>query len=946
MMLAFLSVPAASQPGFDRDWKIFLVPFSHIDVGFTDTVPVVLDQHHDYLDTVLSFMSRQTGLDEEIPFRWTIEIPWILESYIQNRPPDRIDELMSRISSGEIELGAMHFGLQTDLCGPEELIRSLYYTQELSEEYNIPVTTAIINDTPGFTWSLAQILAKSDIPYLSVAMNSVLSEFFETTSLPYAFYWEAQSGNKTLVWRSIDKSWAYLEGGITFSVYGSYSVMAQRLTELLIELQDIGYPYDAVLINCATGDNGPPKFEILNNAGLWNQSHEQTEIIVSTFSDFFSYMEKKYSIEIPVYRGDAPNWWSWLFAISASEGFETSRRVQRKLPYAETAAAIADATRGSFMYPASKIRRAYIDNLLYEDHNMGALTDAGNIEFWTRKMDWIQSAEQAADDVLTDAIGSLSTEIGHPEYTSIAVYNGTGRQRSDYVMIDLNDHTIPDVAGYTLIDGTSNFEVETQITFDNQFVMWVNDVPAFGYKIFYFVPGGSSVLQHNELSGSVIENEFYRLTIDGQSGSVSGLYDKESATELTREDGRFNRFLYNSTFPPTAMDVIGSDSGSVFQRIVLRGEAQGTAGYGTEIIMSNDLKRIDFLNTYDKLPPASFEAIDFIFDLGLNDARLEYEIPLGSVQLFEDELSGFRSNHYAMQRWMIVSSASAPERVAIATDAVAVHGYQSGIFNGAVRLIASFNTSASAYRAGVGDHTASFAVTSGGTSLDAAAAGEFAYNFNNPFIPVILPAIGNTDYPDASFSFVTIEPSGMQVSTIKKAEDGYGYIIRLYNPLSEYVDVTLEFGTDVLGAYETSPVEVNRNSVPVSDNRITLSLDSFGITTLRVLIQKPVSVDTGRVLSSSYSLYQNYPNPFNASTVIRYRLPEHATVRVSVYNILGQKVTALVAGEKQAGEHETIWYGTALRGTPVPSGMYFYIFQVEVGGRTVHREIKTMTIVK
>jgi alpha-mannosidase len=946
LALALVSTDAKGQPEFDRDWKIFLVPFSHIDVGFTDPVPIVLENQHEYLDSVLSYFSRQATEGESIPFRWTIEIPWILESYIETRSPDRVDYLMDRIASGEIELGAMHFGLQTDLCGPEELIRSLYYAQELHRTYGIPIRTAIINDTPGFTWSLAQILPASGIPYLSVAMNSVLSEFFTTTTQPYLFYWEAQNGDHVLVWRSIDENWAYLEGAITYNVYGSYIAMNQALTRLLTDLQQSGYPYDAVVLNCATGDNGPPRFEILENARLWNQSHDRAEIFISTFSDFFGYMQTEFSGDIPVYSGDAPNWWSWLFATSASEGFETSRRVQRKLPVAETFAAIADASRGDFVYPASRLRRAYVENLLYEDHNMGGLTNAANIEFWERKMDWINSAEQAADEVLSDAIASLTTDLGHPEYVTLTVFNGTDRLRSDYVKVNMAGHNIPDPVSHALIDAATGDNIHTQITFDGSFVFMAEEVPAYGYKIFHFLPGPVIEIANGEIHGSVIENRHYRLTLDMNTGSVIGLYDKESEKELTRQDGRFNRFLYNSTYPPSGMTVEGSDSGSVFQRIVLQGEAQGTGSYRTEVILLNDLKRIDFINSYDKSPPASFEAIDFVFDLAIDDPRLSYEIPYGNVRLFDDELSGFRSNHYAMQRWMRVSSETSPETVVIASDAVATHAYQGGQFDGRIRFIASFNTAASAYRAGIGEHTTAFSVTSGTDSLDAAAAASFAYDFNNRLIPVLLPPETGAVEGVSSFSFLSVEPPDLQITTIKQAEDGNGYIIRLFNPLPDRIDASLEFGRTVSGGYITSAVEENRNSISVNENSISLSVGGFDITTIRVLIQKPVSVRKDSNYPLSFSVYQNYPNPFNASTVIRYRLHAEATVKLTVYNILGQRIASLVDGEVGRGEHEVVWDGRNSNGSPVPSGIYFYEFNAAPYGQQIYREVKSMTIIK
>ncbi len=69
----------------------------------------------------------------------------------------------------------------------------------------------------------------------------------------------------------------------------------------------------------------------------------------------------------------------------------------------------------------------------------------------------------------------------------------------------------------------------------------------------------------------------------------------------------------------------------------------------------------------------------------------------------------------------------------------------------------------------------------------------------------------------------------------------------------------------------------------------------------------------------AFHLYQNYPNPFNPLTTIRYALPVRADVRLTVYDMLGQKVRVLVDEPKEAGSYETRFDGTGLA-----SGVYVY----------------------
>jgi hypothetical protein len=70
---------------------------------------------------------------------------------------------------------------------------------------------------------------------------------------------------------------------------------------------------------------------------------------------------------------------------------------------------------------------------------------------------------------------------------------------------------------------------------------------------------------------------------------------------------------------------------------------------------------------------------------------------------------------------------------------------------------------------------------------------------------------------------------------------------------------------------------------------------------------------------ANYSLAQNYPNPFNAKTVISFELKNEGPVTLDVYNITGAKVTTLVDGVMNAGQHQVTWDAS-----DAASGVYYY----------------------
>jgi hypothetical protein len=84
------------------------------------------------------------------------------------------------------------------------------------------------------------------------------------------------------------------------------------------------------------------------------------------------------------------------------------------------------------------------------------------------------------------------------------------------------------------------------------------------------------------------------------------------------------------------------------------------------------------------------------------------------------------------------------------------------------------------------------------------------------------------------------------------------------------------------------------------------------------------TAETPASIPTTFSLEQNYPNPFNPSTTIRYGIPEPADVTLTIYNALGQEVTRLVEGNREAGYHVVHWEGINRSGLTVGTGIYFY----------------------
>lgn len=96
------------------------------------------------------------------------------------------------------------------------------------------------------------------------------------------------------------------------------------------------------------------------------------------------------------------------------------------------------------------------------------------------------------------------------------------------------------------------------------------------------------------------------------------------------------------------------------------------------------------------------------------------------------------------------------------------------------------------------------------------------------------------------------------------------------------------------------------------------------------------SVEVDGVIPAEFSLKQNYPNPFNPSTKIGFTLPSESNVKISIYNLIGQKVAEVVNSKFTAGNHSIDFNGSNLS-----SGIYLY--KIEAGSFS---SVKKMQLIK
>ncbi|TVQ05379.1 MAG: T9SS C-terminal target domain-containing protein, partial [Balneolaceae bacterium] len=151
----------------------------------------------------------------------------------------------------------------------------------------------------------------------------------------------------------------------------------------------------------------------------------------------------------------------------------------------------------------------------------------------------------------------------------------------------------------------------------------------------------------------------------------------------------------------------------------------------------------------------------------------------------------------------------------------------------------------------------------------------------------------------------------------KDAENGFEFI---WNPAVTFLDQDI-----LITAVAFS--DRGRRSLPTEE----------GMARIRISENSQCRIDDDEPTDGiTFRLFQNYPNPFNLRTLIRFDLRHFSPVTISVYDMLGKKITTLIDEPRAAGRHSVTFDASGLA-----SGIYIYNMRSDTFNQS-----KKMTLIK
>ncbi|TKJ33431.1 MAG: hypothetical protein CEE38_20740 [Planctomycetes bacterium B3_Pla] len=879
-----------------RKWRVYFIPITHHDLGYTDTIENVLNRYAGFYDDILKFCRETDDWPDEAKYRYTAEGAWAMQHFVETRDTESIEELGKYVKLNRIEIGALMGNEISGLCSHEELVRLMYPSFRMARQFDGQILTGSITDVPGLSWGLPTVMAGAGVKYFFAGLptyfewgrNDIHTFWDESAVLrhgrPDAFRWQGPDGESVLV---------YYQG--TYGFFGdvtgphSYKYVMDRLPGELEKMQKSDTPFSVMRYIHNGVDNYPPDMKISEIVRQWNDKWAYPKLIVGTNTMFFEELEKQCP-DIRTFRGELPHTDYVVGALSTARETTINRLAHDALARAEklaTAASLAaDAS-----YPADDIRKAYDDMMLYDEHTWGKAYPAGKLQdwAWNEKSHYAYRAAGLTQQITNASIQHLVNSIEREEDGHyIVVFNPLSFTRTDIVRVpkfrgsgfEIHNLSSPgtgsEVCQYVDLAGPQSAvpyaayrhargQFEPHELRDLVFV--AKDVPPLGYKVFKIggKPSGSPP-NNVTVESNALESRFYKITIDPRTGGISSIYDKEFKRELV-DDGaphKVNQFVMRwiqsgKIEGPTSVTVQKGQTGPVCGSLIINAQGSGCPQITQEVILYDQIKRIDFANRILK-DSTPLQEIYFAFPFRMDKPDFRFEGSNSVIKPFRDQFPGSNTNYYAVQHWADVSDGQFgitlspveshliefgglwPNYCSQAHHGIDPPGYGAAFVTSeqvtkghiyAFVMSSNFRTNFQPVQQS--EILFRYSLTTHEGDWQKGNCAHFGWATANRFI--VDDVHGRKDGPLApdTMSFCSVDKPNVLLTTLKRAEDGAGIIIRLIETQGKptTASVTLPH-ISVTEATITNLVEANKARVVFTEHEIQVELKAFGIATIRI----------------------------------------------------------------------------------------------------------------
>jgi alpha-mannosidase len=790
-------------------------------------------------------------------FRWTLDGSWVANQYLNGRSSQAREQFFEQVRHGSIVVPPEFANQHTGNASWEALARSLYGRHNLAREYKFPMADAAqIVDVPAYTWGYASVLHDAGIKYFVAASNSwrapgmLLGRWNEKSP----FYWEGPDGGRVLMWYSR----AYLQAHTLFGGPWRMESIRDSLPVFLQAYTRPDYTASTAIIFGTQLENTPLAKEQSEIVASFSHEYAWPKFEFATVHSAMQRIEHEWKGEIPVVRGDFGPYWEDGYG---SDALHTAihRENQHRIATAEIIGTAVSSIDTRVRPDKAMLDDAWLNELLYDEHTWTYVSATTQPEHHQTE-DQIalkgSRATRARDDI-NESIqrGWAQLEaLVRTKDSSVAVFNSLNWVRSGIVEILYKGKGIS-LPGF----GPGSVRVRFMAA----------SVPAVGYKLYTIRPIAKERATSADLRGELLENQFYRVTLDLSTGAIASLFDKQLGRELVDSSSpyKFGQYLYvtgGDSYPenslyrfgarlkPPSLTVHAASSGTLISAkktpigivATLGSSAPNTPSIQTEILLPDSTKEILITYHLHKDRVLTRESTYVAFPFAVPTPAFTYGSQAGWVNPAKDELAGGSREWYLPTTWASVynpkvAATVVPLDAPLVAFGDIVGGEWPAEFNPKNSTIFSWlmnnywGTNFPAWQGG--DFTFRYAITSN-AQFNPPSLTRFALGALTPLERDDVPGTQDSSLlPNRGASLLEVGNPGVTLLTWKRAEDSDGTILRLQDTAGEQSNITIHSPFLTLErAWLCNLLEDNQAEIAIQGEDVTVSIKPFQVLTLRL----------------------------------------------------------------------------------------------------------------
>ncbi len=740
---------------------------------------------------------------------------------IERNNPDLFAAIRAKVKAGAwIPVGGMWTEPDLNMPDGEALVRQLLYGQRyFREKLGVPTKVGWCPDSFGHNAQLPQILKKAGIDYY-------VFERCAPDKMPL-FWWEGLDGSRVLA----------------YAPPGWYDLSLRDGLDQPVTDAARNSPVKDFMLLYGEGDHGggPRAADI--------EAYEQHAKAPGLLRWEFSTPEKYFrritglGIDFPVVKGELNFVFPGCYTTQA-ETKKNNRRAESLLLTAEKFSSAAVFGRFRDYYPELDLDEAWKIVLRNQFHDILCGSSIGPVYDETAASygEAFERGRRALDFSLETIIDGVDTR---GEGWPIIVFNPLFWERTGEVDVELALPADAGGPGLTIKDPQGRIvpcQVLARTTKEGRSVLRVlfvaESVPSFGYKVFHALAVASEPELKSPLAVSedLLENEFFKVSLDPKTGWMRSILDKRSGREMLASPGNVLEAIVDEPKSMSAwrlglkerlarigesgnrLEVI--DRGPV--RVAVRiSSAFRNSRFVQDIILYRGIPRIDVRLTADWQERKIM--IKAAFPVAAGNRQAFFEVPFGAVARPTD------GTEVPALRWIDLTDESGQFGLSLLNDCK----YGFDVKDNTLRLSVIHGATAPDPEADRGRQEMLYSLYPHSGSWQEAGTVRRGYELNTPFEARVAMIHGGDWSPSASF--IRSDAEGVIISALKK-ESGYfnrGFILRAYEVFGKGATVSLDIAWPVRAA-ESDLLDYSVEKLPLTGDKVVLTLKPYEIKTIKI----------------------------------------------------------------------------------------------------------------